>query len=384
MSFLLSDEQSVLRDSVRKIAGDFGHSYWAEKARTGGKTDELWNALGRAGFLGCNIPKAFGGAGAGISELAIVCGEVAAAGCPLMLMVVTPAICGAILTTHASEELKRRWLPGLATGEVKIAFAITEPDAGSNSHHITTFATRSGDVYRLHGSKVFISGVDEAQAILLVARTGTDEKSGRGKLSLFVVETDRPGLEKSQIPMEIVAPEKQFLLHFDDLEIPASNLVGREHDGLRTVFDGLNPERIMGAALALGIGRYALEKAAAYARERVVWEVPIGAHQGIAHPLAEAKIQIELAALMMHKAAWLYDQGLPAGEEANMAKFAAAEAGLLALDRAMQTHGGNGLTSEYGLASLWGLARLARTAPVSREMVLNFVAQHSLGLPRSY
>jgi alkylation response protein AidB-like acyl-CoA dehydrogenase len=384
MSFILTDEQRALCDTVRKITSEFGFPYWAEKARTGGKTDELWTALGRVGFLGTNIPEEFGGAGAGISELALVCEEVAAAGCPLLMMVVSPAICGAIIAAHGSTPLKQRWLPGLATGEIKMAFAITEPDAGSNSHNIATTATRSGDVYRLRGSKTFISGVDEAQAMLVVARTATDQQTGRGRLSLFVVETDRPGLDKSLIPVEIFAPEKQFLLHFDDLQIPAENLVGIEHEGLRTVFDGLNPERIMGAAISLGIGRYALKKASAYARERVVWDVPIGAHQGIAHPLAEAKIHLELASLMTRKAAWLYDQKLPAGEEANMAKFAAAEAGLLALDRAIQTHGGNGMTSEYGIAPLWGMTRLLRTAPVSREMILNFVAQHSLGLPRSY
>lgn len=384
MGFVETEEHVAIRETVRQVASDFGHDYWSAKTRAGKRTTELWQALGKAGFLGINVPEAFGGGGAGIYELAMVCEEVAAVGCPLLMIVVSPAICASIVAEHGNDELKQRWLPGIASGELKMAFAITEPDAGSNSHKIATTAERVGDSYRLRGSKTFISGVDEADAILVVARTAIDAGTGRGELSLFIVETDRPGWEKSLIPMEVFAPEKQYLLHFDDLEVPASNLVGVENEGLRTVFDGLNPERIMGAAVCIGIGRYALAKAVGYANERVVWNAPIGAHQGIAHPLAEAKIEIELAALMMNKAAWMYDRGLPAGEESNMAKFAAAEAGLHALDRSIQTHGGNGLASEYGLATMWGMARLLRTAPISREMILNFVAQHSLGLPRSY
>jgi alkylation response protein AidB-like acyl-CoA dehydrogenase len=274
----------------------------------------------------------------------------------------------------------------MALGE-KMVFAITEPDAGSNSHNIATTAQRDGDMYRLNGSKTYISGVDEAPRMLVVTRTGTDESTGRARLSLFVVDTDAAGLERTLIPMEIRAPEKQFTLFFDNVSVPADRLVGDEHEGLRQVFVGLNPERIMSASICTGIGRYALGRAAAYANEREVWGTPIGRHQGIAHPLATAKIEVELARLMTAKAAWMHDHAtdrVAAGEAANMAKYAAAEAGLHALDAAIQTHGGNGLASEYGLADLWGMVRLLRIAPVSREMVLNFVAQQSLGLPKSY
>jgi alkylation response protein AidB-like acyl-CoA dehydrogenase len=220
--------------------------------------------------------------------------------------------------------------------------------------------------------------------MLVVTRSGLDDRTGRARLSLFIVETDAPGLERQPMQVEVVLPEKQFVLFFDDVELSADHLVGAEGDGLRIVFQGLNPERILGAALLNGIGRYALERAAAYANERSVWGVPIGAHQGLAHPLAEAKIDVELARLMTSKAAWLFDNGGDAGEASNMAKYAAAEAALAALDQAIQTHGGNGMATEFGLATLWGLARLLRIAPVSREMILNFVSQHSLGLPRSY
>lgn len=384
MDFRESNEQRALREAVSKLAGSFGHEYFVEQAKSGQKSTELWRAVGRQGFLGVNIDEAHGGGGGGIYELQLVSEELAAAGCPLLMMVVSPAICGTIIQAYGTEEQRKQWLPGIASGETIMAFAITEPDAGSNSHNISTVATRDGGDYVLRGTKYYISGVDEAEAILVVTRTGTDA-SGRGKLSLLIVPTDAPGLERTVIPVEVTAPEKQFTLFFDDVRVPAENMVGDEGEGLKQVFVGLNPERIMGAALANGIARYGLVKASEYACGRSVWGVPIGSHQGVAHPLANAKIQVELARLMTRQAAWLHDQGDPmSGEAANMAKFAAAEAGLTALDQAIQTHGGNGMSTEYGLATLWGPLRLMRTAPISREMILNYVAQHSLGLPKSY
>jgi alkylation response protein AidB-like acyl-CoA dehydrogenase len=265
-----------------------------------------------------------------------------------------------------------------------MAFAITETDAGSNSHRVSTTARQQDGGWVINGSKTYISGVDEAEAILVVTRTGFDDETGRAELSLFIVDSDAPGLSKQLIPTEVVAPEKQFALFFDDVEVGSDRLIGTPSQGLRQVFTGLNPERITGAAMLNGIGRYVLDRAAEYAKQRSVWDAPIGSHQGIAHPLAEAKIHLELARLMTARAASLYDAGLDAGEAANMAKFAAAEAALRCVDQAIQTHGGNGMAREYGIASMWGMARLLRIAPVSREMILNFVAQHSLGLPRSY
>lgn len=374
----------MLRQAVGRLAADFGHGYYADCARRGAKTTELWSALAEAGFIGVAVDERYGGGGQGISELAVVTEEVAAAGCPLLLLIVSPAICASIIGRFGSDDQRERWMPHFAAGDRKMAFAITEPDAGSNSHNIAVRADRDGDTWRLRGTKYYISGCDESDWVLVVSRTGTDPDTGRGRLSLFVVDIDAPGLVVTPIPMEIAAPEKQFTLFFDDVEVGADRLIGTEHDGLRQVFAGLNPERITGAAVSAGIGRYALGRAADYARDRQVWGVPIGTHQGIAHPLARAKIDLELARLMTQKAAWCYDAGLDAAEAANMAKYSAAEAGLAALDQAVQTHGGNGLSSEYGLADLWGMARLLRTAPISREMILNFVAQHSLGLPKSY
>jgi alkylation response protein AidB-like acyl-CoA dehydrogenase len=385
MDFADTPEQAMLREAVARIAAKYGHDYFSAKVKSGGHSVELWRDVGAAGFLGVSIPERYGGGGMGIAELAIVTEELAAHGCPLMLLMVSPAICGTILARFGTPEQRDRWLPGLATGERKMVFAITEPEAGSNSHRLSTVATREGDAWSIRGTKHFISGVDEADAVLVVTRTGTDPSSGRGRLSLFIVDTDAPGLEWTVIPLEIAAPEKQFLLFFDGVRVPAERLLGTEGEGLRQVFLGLNPERIVGAAGANGIGRYALAKAAAYAGQRQVWGVPIGSHQGVAHPLASAKIEVELARLATQKAAWAHDHGRPeAGEIANMAKYAAAEASLHALDAALQTHGGNGFASEYGLADLWGMTRVLRTAPVSREMILNYVAEHSLGLPRSY
>lgn len=383
MSFIESAELQLLRDSVSGIAGKYGHEYYVRKSRAKEPSSELWDELGAAGFMGVNLPTEYGGGGGGMTELAAVCEEVSAVGCPLLLMLVSPAICGSIIARFGTPEQQQRWLPGLSSGK-KMVFAITEPDAGSNSHRISTVATRHGDGYRISGQKYYISGVDEADTVLVVTRTSVDERTGRGRLSLFVVDTDSPGLGRDIIDMQILEPEKQYTLYFDDVEVGADRLIGAEGEGLRPLFEGLNPERILTAALVNGIARYALDKAAAYARERSVWGVPIGTHQGLAHPLAKAKVDVELARLMTAKACWLYDNGLDAAEASNMAKLAATDAALAALDQAIQIHGGNGMATEYGLATLWGMTRLLRIAPVSREMILNFVSQHSLSLPRSY
>jgi alkylation response protein AidB-like acyl-CoA dehydrogenase len=383
MDFTEPAEHAMLRDAVSKVVAGFGHEYFARRVKEKGHTHELWEALGEAGFIGVNLPEQYGGGGQGITELAIVCEETAAGGCPLLLLLVSSAICGELLKKYGSPEQQQRWLPPLAAGTDRMVFAITEPDAGSNSHNISTRAQRDGEGWRLSGNKYYISGVDEASTMLVVARTGQDPE-GRAQLSLFVVDTDSSGLQRTHIPVEVGIPERQFQVYLDDVQVDGDRLIGDVGAGLRALFTGLNPERITGAAIANGVGRYALAKASRYARERQVWSVPIGAHQGIAHPLATAAIELELARLMTSKAAWMHDAGLDAGEAANMAKFAAGEASLAALDASIQAHGGNGMASEYGLADMWGLVRLLRIAPVSREMVLNYVAQHTLGLPRSY
>jgi alkylation response protein AidB-like acyl-CoA dehydrogenase len=384
VDFADTDEHAALRAAVAAVTRQFGGTYFAEHAERREPTRELWQALATPGFIGINIPERFGGGGAGLAELAVVCEETAAQGCPLLLLLVSSAISAEILTRYGTPEQQQTWLPPMASGDSKVVFAITEPDAGSNTHRLATTATRDGDDWLLNGTKYYSSGVDEAAAVMVVARTGTDDATGRARLSLFLVPATAPGLVRQPLPVATPLPERQFTLFFDDVRVGADQLIGEEGDGFTQVFHGLNPERITGAALAVGVGRYALEKAADYARSRSVWGPPIGSHQGVSHPLAKARIEVELAALMTAKAAWQHDHGVPAGEAANMAKYAAAEAALAAVDAAIQTHGGNGLSTEYGLVPLWGMARLLRIAPVNREMILNYVAQHSLGLPRSY
>jgi alkylation response protein AidB-like acyl-CoA dehydrogenase len=379
-----SDEEVEMRRTVAAICGDFGPAYMRRQSEAGEPPSELWEALASKGFLGVNLPERYGGGGLGMSALAAVAEEISAAGCSLLLIIVSPAIVGSILVKHGTEEQREAWLPGIAAGTTRVAFAITEPDAGSNSHQISTAARRENGGYRLRGTKTYISGVEDAQAILVVARLRHDDGQ-LGLPLLALVDSDAEGIERQHIPTALRAADKQWQLFLDDVHVPEDRIVGGEQAGLKAAFDGLNPERIMGASVACGAGRRALQIAGEYARERKVWNgVPIGAHQGLSHPLAQAKIELELARLMTQKAAALYDAGAPAGEPSNMAKYAAAEAAIHCVDQAIQTHGGNGFALEYGLTDMYWGVRLVRTAPVSREMILNYVAEHSLGLPRSY
>ena len=378
------DEHKNLRAAVSAFARTRPRTTNAE-AHT-----RLWQEAAKLGYTGVNLPEAYGGGGAGITELALVLEELGAAGNPLLMMIVSPAICGTVIARFGTEEQKREWLPRLADGTRLMAFGITEPDAGSNSHRITTTARRDGTDWIISGRKVFVSGVDIADATLIVGRTETvsakEGRTGNLKPCLFIVPRDTPGFGRRAIDMELSAVERQFELVLDDVRLPADALVGDEDAGLLQLFAGLNPERVMTAAFGIGMGRFALGKALEYARERTVWKTPIGAHQAIAHPLAQAHIDLELARLMMQKAAHLYDAGddAGAGEAANMAKYAAGEACVRAVDQAVHTLGGNGLTREYGLGRLIAASRVARIAPVSREMILNYVSHQTLGLPKSY
>lgn len=386
---LETEEHQALRAAVAALGARYGRDYMTTVIREGSHTHELWAEAAKLGYLGVNLPEEYGGGGCGMAELSIVLEELGAAGSPLLMMIVSPAICGTVIARFGTDEQKRTWLPGLADGSLTMAFGITEPDAGSNSHRITTTARRDGTSpdadWLLTGRKVFVSGVDIADATLIVGRT-EDARSGKLKPCLFIVPRDAEGFGRNRIDMELHAPEKQFELVLDDVRLPADALVGDEDAGLLQLFAGLNPERIMTAAFGIGMGRFALGKAVEYARTRQVWKAPIGSHQAIAHPLAAAHIDLELSRLMMQKAARLYDDGddTGAGEAANMAKYAAGEACVKAVDQAVHTLGGNGLTREYGLASLITASRVARIAPVSREMILNYVSHQSLGLPKSY
>jgi len=379
-----ADHHPMLRDSVAKLVGSFGRSYFQDVVKRNVKPVELWNAMGEAGFLGVHISEEYGGGGSGLADYNVIVEEAAAQGCP-MLSLVIGSICAPIIQAHCSEDLKKEWLPGLASGKKRMSFAITEPNAGTNTHKVTTTARKNGDGWLLNGTKYWTSGVDEADAIMVVCRSDLVDAQGRHQLSLFIIPANAPGITRTPIETALHVPETSFTMFFDNVELGPECLVGQEGQGLRHVFAGLNPERVCAAAINNGISRFAIEKGAQQAKDRSVWSVPIGAHQGIAHPLAKAYIAVQQARLMTARAAALSDAGSPdAGEIANMAKFAAADASLEALDQAIQIHGGNGLAIEYGLADLWFIARLHKTAPVSREMILNFVSTHSLGLPKSY
>ncbi|HEX2284290.1 MAG TPA: acyl-CoA dehydrogenase family protein [Mycobacterium sp.] len=376
-------EEAELRASVHGIVAKFGNDYFTRCSETLQPPTELWDALAASGFVGVNLPEEYGGGGMGLSAISVVAEEAAAAGCPQIMLMISPGIVGSLLARHATPEQKERWLAPMAAGTFKVAFAITEPDAGSNSHHIGTTAQRDGDHYYITGQKTFITGADQADALLVVTRTGTDP-SGRAQLSLLLVDRDAPGLQMHRIPMTFEITEKSFTVFFDNVRVGHDRLVGSEGKGLRVAFDGMNPERVIIASICTGIGRYAMDKAVQYARERQVWSVPIGAHQGVAHPLAEAKIALEAARLMTRHAAAAFDAGTDAGEASNMAKFLAAEAATRCVDQAIEVHGGSGFTREVALANMYEFVRLFKTVPITRAMILNHIAQHSLGLPKSY
>jgi alkylation response protein AidB-like acyl-CoA dehydrogenase len=379
-----SDQERAIREAVAGIAGKFGPDYYQQQVDDGANCSELWDVLGANGYLGVHLPEQYGGGGLGMREIAIVVQETAIAGCPLQAMLFSSGVTGTILERSANAEQKAHWLPGVAVGRTRLSFAITEPDAGSNAHRISTSARREGDQYVISGQKVFITGMESADWVMVVARTHFDEATGRGRLSVFMVDTESAGLSWTPIRTVMNQPDKSHQVFFDDVRVPAENLIGQEGHGLAVAFTGLNTERILTSSLCTGVGQYALKKAVAYANERRVWDQPIGAHQGVAHPLAAAHIHLQAAQLMTDRACELYDTGCEVGELANMAKYLGAGAGLEALDTAVAVHGGNGVTLEYQLATYFWLVRMLNMGPVSKEMILNFVAEHSLGLPRSY
>jgi alkylation response protein AidB-like acyl-CoA dehydrogenase len=378
-------EQTELRQSVAELADRYGLEYYVEKAKSGEDTTELWQEAARAGFLGVSIPEEYGGAGKGIYELQIVCEEFAAHGVPMLFLPVSAAMCATFLASAGTPEQKKTWLPGFADGSLRMTFGISDPAGGSNLHRVAATARRSGDGWVLSGRKALVSAIDLSDAMMVLART-EDATTGKIRPALFIVPSDAPGLRYERTPMTLVAATGQFLVEMDEIRLPADALVGEDTAALRLLFAGaLNPERITFASWTTGLGRYAIDRAVRWANERRVWSTTLGAHQGLSHPLAVVKINLELARNFVQRAAWLYDNGQDAnGEVANMAKFAAGEAAIRAVDQAVQIHGGYGMTEEHGVGFLYPMVRVAHLAPVSREMLLNFVAEHTLGLEKSY
>lgn len=388
MDFALTEEQKMIYEYGNRIAERFDHQYWRTYADKAELPQALFQQLAEDGFLGVMVPEEYGGAGLGMMEMLLLIEGLANNGVPLLNLIVGPTMTMGLLAKHGSEEMKRRFLPPGCRGELKYCFAITEPNAGSNTMEITTYARPDGKGgFLLSGQKVFITDADVADYALVVTRTKPRQEVQKKTdgFTLFMVDLKQKGVSKTLIPIAFPLPETQWQLFFDDVPLSRDDVVGEVDEGFRILFDTLNPERITLAGLCAGIGRFALKRAVQYANERRVFNnTPIGAYQGVQHPLAIAHTEIELAALMARKAAWAFDAGLAAGEYSNMAKYAAAEAAIHAVDHTIQCFGGNGFTKEYGVYDLYGMVRLLRTAPINREMILNYLAEHILGLPRSY
>jgi acyl-CoA dehydrogenase len=386
MDFTFSALQDEIRASVRRLCARFDLDYWRRCDEEKAYPEDFVRAMSEAGWLGALIPEEYGGGGLGIVEAAIILGEINRSGG-------TGAACHAQMYTmgallrHGSEEQKRRYLPQIASGAVRLqAFGVTEPDAGSDTTQITTFARRTDRGYVISGQKVFTSRYQHSDLLLLVARTTPLEqvqKKTQG-ISLFLVDTRAAGDAIRAVPIETMINHETNQLFISDLEVPADALIGEVGQGFRYLLDGLNAERILIASECIGDGRWFVERAVAYANERVVFGRPIGNNQGVQFPIAKAQMALEAADLLRLKAAALFDAELPCGAEANMAKYLASEASWEAGDVAMATLGGYGLAAEYHVERKWRETRLFRTAPVTNNLVLAYVAEHVLGLPRSF
>jgi len=388
MAFELTEAQQEIVQQIRAVGQKFPDEYWRDRDARAEFPHEFYAEVAHGGWLGVAIPEQYGGSGLGITEAALVMREVAGSGgamaaasaIHLSIFGVSP------LVFHGSEEQKRRFLPEVVSGKLHVAFAVTEPDAGNDITHIKTAARRDGDNYVINGRKVFTTKAREAQRMLLLTRTTPFEQVQKKTdgMTLFFAELEPAAVEVRELHKLGRAAVDTNMLFIDNLRVAVADLVGGEGRGFHCLLDGLNPERILVAAEAIGIGRAALARAVRYAKERVVFGRPIGQNQAIAHPLADVYAKLEAAEMLMLKAAWLFDHRKPCGPEANMAKLRAADAAFEACDRAVQTLGGYGYIREYDVERYFRECRLLKIAPVSQEMVLNSISEHVLGLPRSY
>ncbi len=388
MDFSENEEASLIRESVARLCAKFPDEYWERHDRESIYPQEFFQAMADAGWIGTAIPEDYGGAGKGITEAALVLEEVAASGAAmngatpihLSMFGMHPVV------RHGTEDMKRKYLPDVASGKLQVAFGVTEPDAGSDTTSITTSARAEDNHYRVSGRKIWTTKALESERVLLLVRTTPREEVANKTdgMTLLLARLQAPEVSISPIPKLGRNAVQTCEVVYDDLQVAFDDRVGEEGEGFKYLLDGLNAERILIAAEAIGIGRAALRRAVNYANEREVFGRPIGKNQGIAFPLAEAHTKLEAASLMVSKAAFLLDAGLPCGPQANMAKWLAAEAGFFAADQAVQTHGGFGYAREFHVERYWREARLMKLAPVSQEMILNYLAEHELGLPRSY
>jgi len=387
MDFELSQEQTMIYEYGASLAKTYDRAYWMEHAERRAFPEAMYRQIAADGFVGTMVPEQYGGAGLGMLEMALFQEGLSNQGVPLLSLVVGATMTLSLLSSNGTEAQKREFLPAACAGDIRFCFAITEPDAGTNTIRATTVATpQPGGRFKLNGRKTYITDAKESDYALVVTRTTphTEVKRKTDGFTLFIVDTKAKGIEMHPIPVSIALPEVQYQVFFDDVDLGPENVLGEVGKGFDILFDTLNPERILVAAIGAGVGRFALEKAVAYASERVVFNGPIGAYQALQHPLAKARTEVELASLMMRKAAWLFDRGQPCGAESNMAKLAGSEAAIHAVDASLQCFGGNGFTKEYGIFDLYPMVRLFKTAPLNNEMVLNYIGEHVMGLPRSY
>jgi len=383
----LGEDYADIRDGVRKVSANFPLEYWHDKDEIAEYPHEFVNAMTESGYLGALIPEEYGGAGLPIRAGSVILEEIHASGCSAAACHAQMYIMGTLLR-HGSEEQKRKYLPGIANGDIRLqAFGVTEPTSGTDTTQLKTRAVRQGDHYVVNGQKVWTSRALQSDLMLLLCRTTPVEEVAKRTdgLSTMIVDLREGlgnGLEITPIPTMINHNTNQVF--FDDLKVPVENLIGEEGRGFRYILDGMNAERVLVASEAIGDGRWFTEKATAYANERVVFGKPIGANQGIQFPIANAYAQIKAAELMVRQAAALFDDGKPCGAEANMAKMLASEATWAAAEACMQTYGGFAFAKEYHIERKWREARIFKTAPISTNLILGFVGQHVLGMPRSY
>ncbi|EJL31891.1 acyl-CoA dehydrogenase [Caulobacter sp. AP07] len=384
--FWLTEEQEAIREGVAKLCADFDDEYWRRTDETGIFPEEFVAAIAQGGWLGVAMPESVGGAGLGLTEAAVMMQAVAQSGAGFSgASAIHLNIFGPMpIVKFGTDEQRQKHLPRLISGEDKMCFAVTEPNSGLDTSSLETRAERTNDGYVLNGRKIWTTGAQRANKILIIARTTPKDQCAKPTQGLSLFYTDREKIEAKPIPKMGRKAVECNMLFIEDLHVPQEDLVGEEGKGFAYLLHGLNPERVLFAAEAVGLGRVALSKAVTYAKERVVFGRPIGQNQGIQHPLARSWAELEAANLMAFKAAALYDLGQDCGAEANAAKYLGAEAGFTACETSVLAHGGMGYAKEYDVERYFREAMIARIAPVSREMILNFIAERVLGLPKSY
>lgn len=387
MDFLLTEEQRMIYEYGQNLSKTYDRKHWMEFAERAAFPEDMYQQVAADGFVGVMVPEQYGGAGLGMMEMGLLNEGLSEQGIPLLSLVIGATMGLSLISTYGTEEQKQKYLPDACAGKTRFCFAITEPNAGTNTIRTATNAVATPDGgFKINGSKTFITDAGEADYMIVVTRTTAQDVAKRSTdgFTLFIVDCKAKGIEKQPIPVSVKIPEVQYSVFYDDVDVGPENVLGEVDKGFKVLFDAINPERILVGFICAGLGRYAMGRAVEYANDRVVFDRPIGAYQALQHPLAKAKTEIEMASLISRKAAWLFDKGEACGAESNMAKFAASEAACHAVDASLQCFGGNGFTTEYGIFDIYPVARLLKTIPLNNEMILNYISEYVLGMPRSY